>query len=160
MRSIKSPTTVLYFTHIIVFCCLTGIDLASKYWALYQLQSSWVITSWLQFTFSLNCGIAFGLLSSCTLLGQMMLGCMAIGICIYLIQYHTQSMSQKIATTFIISGAMGNVISRALYQGVIDFIGLHYQNLYWPTFNLADTWICIGICLLILSSPTPNKTRI
>jgi signal peptidase II len=145
--------------YLILFFILTSLDLATKYWALNQSHSPWVITSFLEFTFSLNCGIAFGFLSTCTWLGQGLLGMLALFICGYLIKYHTSSTSQRIATAFIVSGAIGNVISRLIHKGVIDFISLHYQNIYWPTFNLADTWIFIGACLLILFQSIEKKHK-
>jgi|TARA_A100000164_G_scaffold22_1_gene16 signal peptidase II len=50
----------------------------------------------------------------------------------------------------IIGGAIGNLIDRVLYGAVVDFIDLHYQNLHWYVFNIADIYISIGCILLIL----------
>jgi signal peptidase II len=50
----------------------------------------------------------------------------------------------------IIAGAIGNLIDRVLYGAVIDFIDVHYQNLHWYVFNIADIYISIGCILLIL----------
>ena len=50
----------------------------------------------------------------------------------------------------IIAGAIGNLIDRVLYGAVIDFLDVHYQNLHWYVFNIADIYISIGCILLIL----------
>ena len=49
----------------------------------------------------------------------------------------------------ILGGAIGNLIDRLMYQYVIDFINIHYQNWYFPAFNIADSAITIGAMLLI-----------
>jgi signal peptidase II len=55
------------------------------------------------------------------------------------------------AMSFIIGGAIGNIIDR-LYQGyVVDFIDIYVKTHHWPTFNIADSFISIGVALLIFS---------
>ncbi|NOG84419.1 MAG: hypothetical protein HND49_11560 [Planctomycetes bacterium] len=49
-----------------------------------------------------------------------------------------------------LSGAIGNLWDRIFYHHVRDFIDVHIGRLYhWPTFNLADSFICIGVGLLL-----------
>lgn len=51
----------------------------------------------------------------------------------------------------IIGGAIGNLADRFLRGYVVDFIHLHYQDVYhWPTFNIADSSIFIAVCVLII----------
>ena len=57
-----------------------------------------------------------------------------------------------IALALILGGAVGNIIDRALYGQVIDFIQLYYRQWYWPAFNIADSAISIGAALLIVDS--------
>jgi signal peptidase II len=54
----------------------------------------------------------------------------------------------------IIGGALGNLIDRILYGAVVDFIDLHYMNLHWYVFNIADICISIGCILLVLAEIT------
>ena len=50
----------------------------------------------------------------------------------------------------ILGGAIGNLIDRLYLGKVIDFIQVHYQNIYyWPTFNIADSAITLGAAILI-----------
>ena len=46
--------------------------------------------------------------------------------------------------TFILAGAIGNLIDRIYYGYVIDFLYLHVNVFYWPAFNIADFFITIG----------------
>ena len=52
----------------------------------------------------------------------------------------------------ILGGAAGNLVDRLSTGAVTDFIVLHYRGWYWPTFNLADAAISIGVVVLILFS--------
>lgn len=55
------------------------------------------------------------------------------------------------ALALLCGGAIGNLIDRILYQYVIDFIVWKWTNSYrWPTFNLADAFICIGVGLMFV----------
>jgi signal peptidase II len=56
------------------------------------------------------------------------------------------------AAAFIMGGAIGNVIDRFAYGHVIDFILLYYHNWFYPAFNLADSFICVGAVLMVLDS--------
>jgi lipoprotein signal peptidase len=49
----------------------------------------------------------------------------------------------------IIAGSIGNLLDRALYAGVIDFIILSYRSFSWPVFNVADAAIVCGVFMLI-----------
>ena len=51
----------------------------------------------------------------------------------------------------ILGGAIGNVIDRVLFGHVIDFIQVYYNTFYWPAFNVADSAICVGAAILLLS---------
>ena len=63
------------------------------------------------------------------------------------------------ALALIMGGALGNVIDRIRFGHVIDFIHVHYQQWYYPAFNVADSAITIGAGLLILDSLLSAKRR-
>ena len=52
---------------------------------------------------------------------------------------------------------MGNVHDRIAYGSVVDFIEVHIFSYHWPDFNVADSSIVIGACLLLLDSLLPKK---
>ena len=54
--------------------------------------------------------------------------------------------------SLILGGALGNVIDRVLHGHVIDFIRVHYEEHYFPAFNVADSAITIGAALIVLDN--------
>jgi len=52
----------------------------------------------------------------------------------------------------IIGGAIGNVIDRIRFGGVVDFLDFHLSGWHWPAFNVADSAIMVGVMLLIFDS--------
>ena len=62
-----------------------------------------------------------------------------------------------VALALIFAGALGNVHDRILYGSVVDFIEVHIFSYHWPDFNVADSSIVTGACLLLLDSLLPRK---
>ncbi|HCH68953.1 MAG TPA: signal peptidase II, partial [Colwellia sp.] len=60
----------------------------------------------------------------------------------------------SIAVALMLSGAIGNLIDRALFGYVIDFLDFHWSGNHFPAFNVADSMIFIGAALIILESFT------
>ncbi len=54
-----------------------------------------------------------------------------------------------IALSFILGGAMGNLIDRLLYGEVIDFLDFYWSRYHWPAFNAADSFITVGVILTL-----------
>lgn len=63
----------------------------------------------------------------------------------------------QIALAFILGGAIGNLIDRALTGEVVDFIQVYYSTYYFPAFNIADSAITVGAGLLILDMIFESK---
>ena len=63
------------------------------------------------------------------------------------------------ALAMILAGALGNVHDRIAYGSVIDFIEVHIFTYHWPDFNVADSSIVVGACLLMLDSLLPKKSN-
>lgn len=57
-----------------------------------------------------------------------------------------------IGLSLVMGGALGNVIDRVHYGYVIDFIHVHYQDAYFPAFNVADSAITVGAACLIIDA--------
>ena len=57
----------------------------------------------------------------------------------------------------MIGGAIGNIADRFSYGAVVDFLDLHAAGYHWPTFNLADSAICIGAGLLMLDALSQRR---
>ena len=75
------------------------------------------------------------------------------GILVYLRRLPAQGQNLLAAgLSLILGGALGNVIDRVLLGHVIDFIRVHYEDHYFPAFNVADSAITIGAALIILDT--------
>lgn len=61
------------------------------------------------------------------------------------------SVFTTVALAMILGGALGNIVDRARVSVVTDFIDLHLGGTHFPTFNLADTAITVGVALLVMS---------
>ncbi len=64
-----------------------------------------------------------------------------------------------IALALILGGAIGNLYDRVVHHFVIDFLEVHIVHYHWPDFNVADSAICIGACLLILEIFRPQAAE-
>jgi signal peptidase II len=64
-----------------------------------------------------------------------------------------------VALALILGGALGNVHDRIAYGSVVDFIEVHIFTYHWPDFNVADSSVVTGACLLFLDSILPRKKR-
>jgi signal peptidase II len=62
-----------------------------------------------------------------------------------------------VALSLILAGAVGNVYDRIRFGEVTDFIEVHIFDYHWPDFNVADSSIVTGACLLLLDSLRPRK---
>jgi signal peptidase II len=58
----------------------------------------------------------------------------------------------QISFGLLCGGIMGNLLDRLIYKHVIDFIDLHFGSYVYPTFNIADSGICVGVILYLLQT--------
>ncbi|MGO9777125.1 MAG: signal peptidase II [Terracidiphilus sp.] len=65
-----------------------------------------------------------------------------------------------VALALILAGALGNVHDRIAYGSVVDFIEIHIFSYHWPDFNIADSSVVTGACLLLLDSLRHKKTPV
>ncbi len=74
----------------------------------------------------------------------------ALGLVIY--YFFKTPLSEKlmkISLSLILAGALGNLIDRVFRGHVIDFLDFYVKDWHWPSFNVADSCITVGACLLI-----------
>ncbi|MGD9108674.1 MAG: signal peptidase II [Gammaproteobacteria bacterium] len=119
------------------------------------LNDPYAVIPFFNLTLTFNTGTAFSFLSSASgwqvwlLVGLAIMVCLLILVWLGKISRHAHWLAASLALIF--GGALGNLIDRFHYGYVIDFIDLHVKNWHYPTFNVADTAICIGIIMLIIS---------
>ena len=67
---------------------------------------------------------------------------------------------RALALGLVTGGAIGNLVDRLRLGFVVDFLDFHYKNVYYfPAFNVADSSICIGVAILLLSTIDKNASN-
>ena len=82
----------------------------------------------------------------------------ALAVLIALVRLGDRITLTTIALSLILAGALGNVHDRILYGSVVDFIQVHIFSYHWPDFNVADSSVVTGACLLLLDSLRPRRS--
>ena len=119
----------------------------------FQLGESLPITSFFNLVRVHNAGAAFSFLADAGGWQRWFftgLGTVAALVMVYLLRMHAGQTLFCLALSLLLGGAVGNVVDRVLYSHVIDFLDFYYGTWHFPAFNVADSAITIGACLLIL----------
>ena len=108
-----------------------------------------------EFEYAENCGAAFGLLRNApTMVRTAVFGAAATAASIALFWLFVIGRGGPLfawSVPLVVSGALGNLIDRIRYGYVVDFIHFHYRDAFdYPTFNVADIAITIGVGLLVI----------
>ena len=165
-KSIPALGSPAYLFLAIVSVATLGLDIASKLWAEkaldYQPPMHVIEGKTVNFGFQLarNHGGAWGLLQgSPENLRKpffLLVSALAIGFIVYLFsRLQPRQRALKWGLPLVLGGALGNVFDRIRYGWVIDFIDVHFiksngQEWHWPTFNVADIAICVGVGLMAI----------
>ncbi|HKN02291.1 MAG TPA: signal peptidase II [Candidatus Binataceae bacterium] len=135
------------------------LDQVTKFYVSSHLdlfESIPVIPHWFDITYTRNPGAAFSMFTNLPgwFRGAFLvtLSLAAIVALLVLIARSDGLNMTTFSFALILAGAAGNLIDRALRGQVIDFIRVHYYDLNYPIFNIADSAITIGVALIILSS--------
>ncbi len=141
-----------------IFSCLMAvmvvvIDQASKFSVLAYLPTGafYRLNDYLNICLTINFGTSFGILSPNTIYQKYLLICMTVLLILFLVYmfFKIRNNTEKVLCSFIIGGAIGNLIDRFVHGGVVDFIDFHYGTLHWPAFNVADSFISGSVVVMI-----------
>jgi signal peptidase II len=125
-----------------------------------------LIPGYLRISYVMNTGVAFGFFQEIESAWKpVILACMAIIAVIVILVYSSKMPPQRFllhtALSVTMGGILGNFIDRVVHGYVVDFIEFHvHESFYWPTFNIADSAITIGIALLLIDTvknPEPEE---
>jgi signal peptidase II len=134
------------------------------------------LTPYLSFVYRQNRGIAGSLIEHWpeNIKTPLLAAATALAIVALVAMYARRhaSLAVRLGAPLVVGGALGNLVERLHHHYVVDFISLHGtlpaalggRHMEWPTFNVADMAICIGIGLLFLArrpltSPPPSPSR-
>jgi signal peptidase II len=134
------------------------VDQLSKYLVLQHFDEQGcvdhreIVTSFFDLVLTCNRGMSFGLFNTGQGLSVPLFSITAVAIVAILFFWLSRVQSDILSSAIglIIGGAIGNVIDRLRFGGVIDFLYFHLGSWYWPAFNVADSAICIGVMVMLL----------
>jgi signal peptidase II len=142
---------------LIVAVIIIVLDQLSKWWMADRVLAngrSINVSSFLDLVVVWNRGVSFGLFSRDWEGAPWVLSAVAVAVVLLLTVWLARQHSALAAVGIggIIGGAIANVIDRARFGAVFDFIDVHIAGWHWPAFNLADSAITVGVVVLLVDS--------
>lgn len=138
------------------------LDQLSKAWVTghFAFGESLPVLSVFNLVLTHNTGAAFSLLDDAGGVQRWLFSIIAIAASAWIVWLLPRHMTQLLfcfGLSMILGGALGNLIDRIAYGYVVDFLSFHWQQHYFPAFNLADSAITCGAFALILDSLLKDK---
>ncbi len=143
---------------LIIAVVVIGLDQWTKHIAVTMLEfrSPQSVTSWFDWMLTYNTGAAFSFLAGAGGWQRWFLTGVALVVSVFIVGWLFRlSPSDRglvIPLGLILGGGIGNLLDRLMLGHVVDFISLHYENWYWPAFNLADSAISAGAVWVLLGA--------
>ena len=135
------------------------IDIASKFWIVknFSLFESVNLLPFFSITYVRNIGAAFSIFEG----QRWILAAIAFivsAVIVYMLyrNKHKQKL-ENFSLALILGGALGNLFDRLYHGFVVDFLDVNFGDWHYPTFNIADCAICLGIGVFILSNYVKPK---
>lgn len=138
-------------------------DQASKWLILEVVFRQWPppieVTGFFNLVMVWNRGVSFGMLASDSDTTRWLLVALALAITAGLGYWLTRidRLLPALSIGLVIGGAIGNVIDRLRFGAVADFFDVHVLGYHWPAFNVADSAITVGVCLLLVDGLFERK---
>lgn len=148
-RNVVNVKQKLFFLPISFIVLL--LDQITKRWVMntmYYGSSKSVIGNFLQFTYIRNPNSVFGLRVGGAVVSTSLT--VIAFIFVMFLFFKADNKFFLVSLSFIIGGALGNLTDRLLYMEVIDFIDVGVNRWRWPTFNVADSFVTIGLVLIVI----------
>ncbi|MCK4265501.1 signal peptidase II [Candidatus Babeliales bacterium] len=140
----------LYF---LIFSSIVFLDAFSKQLAIKYLSNEEIsVFPGCNLDLSFNSGISFSLFKDYSfMILTLIIGAIIILFGIYTLGEYVKGVNVT-PEVFVLAGGFSNLLNRFTYKGVIDFIDLYVGNYHWPTFNIADVFIMLGIFFIMIRS--------
>lgn len=154
----KKDTGLYWFLFAVV---VFVIDIASKFWILnhFFLYESVNLLPFFSITYVHNIGAAFSIFEGQRWILAAVAFVVSVVIICMLYRNNRQQKLENISLALILGGALGNLFDRLYHGFVVDFLDVNFGDWHYPTFNIADCAICLGIGLFILGNyAKPKKT--
>lgn len=141
---------------LLLIATLVVIDQVSKYYFSNNFtygQKQSVIDNFFYFTYTLNTGAAWSFLADVSW-GQTFFKALTVVALVGFSFFYYSAVKKgykwlRVALILVISGTVGNFIDRVTINAVIDFIGFTFGSYNFPIFNLADSFLVVGVIMII-----------
>ncbi|HOJ09043.1 MAG TPA: signal peptidase II [Clostridiales bacterium] len=134
---------------IAIIILITAADQVSKYIVIKSVETGQlipVINNFFYITYHENAGAAWGILQNKRYIFIFLT--IVISIVMIYVLFKTKDKMLKLALSFVLGGAMGNLIDRIIKGSVADFLDFYFGKYNFPTFNVADSFVVIGTIIL------------
>lgn len=148
----RGSFVLLFF---LISILLIVLDQLSKWWIVQHMelyQSITVISDFFYITSHRNRGAAFGILQEQRWFFIVVTICVVIAIIVFMVKMKKETILTKIALSFVLGGAVGNMIDRIQTGEVVDFFHFQFGSYHFPIFNVADSAICVGVVLFLIAN--------
>ena len=136
---------------LLIFPIGVIIDAVTKQAALKLDEPIVIIKNFFCFELVFNKGAAWGVLLPKWLLVSISL-IASVGFLYYFFKCRG-SMWMKVSTILVATGSFGNLIDRAFFKnGVIDFLSFTFGSYHFPVFNVADSFVVVGVILFLITT--------
>jgi signal peptidase II len=144
------------------------LDRVTKLWIVGHIRAGSaivVISRVFRLTHVLNTGAAFSMFESSAsplLVRNLLIAFSIAAIVVVLVLIWRMGRTvtlTAVALALILGGAVGNLYDRVRYHFVVDFLEVHIVHYHWPDFNVADSAIVVGACLLLLEMLQPQRSE-
>lgn len=139
---------------------LIALDQVSKWWIVQHMelyQSIPVISNFFYITSHRNRGAAFGILQEQRWFFIIVTIGVVITIIVFMVKMKKEPILTKTALSFVLGGAVGNLIDRIRTGEVVDFFHFQFGSYHFPIFNVADSVICVGVVLFLIANVMEYK---
>ncbi len=166
--SIRSGGRDMRWLMVVIAAVVVALDRVTKLWIMAHIKPGHgivLIPKVFRLTHVLNTGAAFSMFESSTspLLVRNLLiafSIVAVVVVVVLIWKMGRDVTlTAMALSLILGGAVGNLYDRIRYAHVVDFLEVHIIRYHWPDFNVADSAIVVGACLLLLEMLRPQRSE-
>jgi signal peptidase II len=170
-RLTKTPKMIANGSRAFMWYLLSLVVIIIDQWTKWLAQTNLafhepipVIEPFLNWTLAYNYGAAFSFLADQAGWQKWFFAGLALIMSLFLIGYLVKAPRKakllSLGLALVLGGAIGNLIDRLLHGHVIDFIHVHYADVWhYPIFNIADIGICIGVALIVIDMLFLEKKR-
>jgi signal peptidase II len=150
---------------LIIALIVIALDRWSKLWIIHNIRIGHAITiipGVFRLTHVLNTGAAFSLFegsASPATVRNLLIAFSVFAVVVVLAllwKFGREFSLVSFSLALILGGALGNLYDRVRFSHVVDFLEVHIVHYHWPDFNIADSAICIGACLLLIEMLRPQ----